>query len=115
MTDKNKGLVLVIDDEPHLRKVLSIMLTSAGYEAAEASSGEDGLKIAAERRCAAVLCDVRMPGLDGLEVLSRLKARQPDLPVIMITAFASVQTAVEAMKAGAVDYISKPFNEDQIL
>ena len=109
------GRVLIIDDEPHLRRVLSIMLTQAGYQAKEAGSGEDGLKAASEQIFDAVICDIRMPGIDGLNVLGRLKKEQPDLPVIMITAFASVETAVETMKAGAADYISKPFNEDQIL
>jgi len=109
------GRVLIIDDEPHLRRVLSIMLTQAGYQAKEAGSGEDGLKAASEQTFDAVICDIRMPGIDGLNVLGRLKKEQPDLPVIMITAFASVETAVETMKAGAADYISKPFNEDQIL
>ncbi len=107
--------VLIIDDEPHLRKVLRIMLTSAGYEAAEAASGEEGLNMAAAQVFDAVLCDIKMPGLDGLAVLSRLKEKQPEVPVIMITAFASVHTAVAAMKAGAADYVSKPFNEEQIL
>ncbi len=110
-----KGRILIVDDERHLRKVLAIMLTSAGYEAEEASSGEEGLKKIAERRFDAVISDIRMPGLDGLSLLARIKETEPDLPVIMITAFASVESAVEAMKAGASDYVSKPFNEEQIL
>lgn len=109
------GRVLIIDDELHLRKVLKIMLREAGYETREASSGEEGLVLASEEEFGAVLCDLRMPGLDGLEVLAELKTKDPSLPVIMITAFATVESAVEAMKAGAADYISKPFNEDQIL
>ena len=113
MSDKNR--ILIIDDERHLRNVLSIMLESAGYEAAQASSGEEGLEAVAGGDFDAVLCDVKMPGLDGLEVLARLQEDKPDLPVIMITAFASVESAVEAMKAGAANYVSKPFNEDQIL
>jgi len=110
-----KARLLIIDDEPHLRKVLSIMLSSAGYQVSQAASGQEGLEMSRAQAFDAVICDLRMPGLDGLEVLARLKVRDEDLPVIMITAFASIETAVEAMKAGAADYVSKPFNEDQIL
>jgi two-component system, NtrC family, response regulator AtoC len=112
---RDQNRILIIDDEPHLRKVLSIMLESAGYGVAEASSGEEGLEIVSREEFQAVLCDVKMPGLDGMEVLASLQESRPDLPVIMITAFASVESAVEAMKAGAANYVSKPFNEDQIL
>ena len=113
MKDKNR--ILIIDDEHHLRNVLSIMLESAGYGVCQASSGEEGLEAAFQEDFDAVLCDVKMPGLDGLAVLARLQEKKPDLPVIMITAFASVESAVAAMKAGAANYVSKPFNEDQIL
>ena len=109
------GRILIIDDEPHLLTILSIMLESAGYEAQRASSGEEGLAAALAGEFDAVLCDVRMPGLDGMGVLARLREERPQLPVIMITAFASVESAVAAMKAGAINYVSKPFNEDQIL
>ena len=107
--------ILIIDDERHLRNILKILLTGAGYGVAEAADGEEGLRLADENAFDAVLCDINMPGMDGLTALRRLKAGQPELPVIMITAFASVDTAVEAMKLGASDYVSKPFNEDQIL
>lgn len=107
--------ILIIDDERHLRNILKILLTGAGYGAVEAADGEEGLRLADETDFDAVLCDINMPGIDGLTVLRRIKAGQPELPVIMITAFASVDTAVEAMKLGASDYVSKPFNEDQIL
>ena len=107
--------ILIIDDERHLRNILKILLTGAGYSAVEAADGEEGLRLADETDFDAVLCDINMPGIDGLTVLRRIKARQPELPVIMITAFASVDTAVEAMKLGASDYVSKPFNEDHIL
>ncbi len=109
---------LIIDDEAHLRKVLSIMLGQAGWQVAQAAGGEEGLRLAlapAEGALDVVLCDMRMPGLDGLAVLERLKAASPELPVVIMTAFASVDTAVAAMKAGAADYVSKPFNEEQIL
>ncbi len=112
---RGKERILIIDDELHLRNVLSIMLESAGYEVREASSGEEGLEAVSGEEFDAVLCDVRMPGLDGMGVLAELRKNRPALPVIMITAFASVESAVEAMKAGASNYISKPFNEDQIL
>ena len=107
--------ILVVDDEEHIRKILSIMLSKKGYEVTTASSGTEALDLVAHRRFDAVITDLRMSGMDGLELLIQLKAGDPDLIVIVVTAFSSVDTAIQAMKRGAYDYVSKPFKEDEIL
>jgi len=108
--------ILVIDDDANLREVVTFILREAGHELLEAVDGEEGL-----RRCDAeqpdlVLTDIRMPGLDGLELLRHLKqpGRDPSPPVIVLTAFGDVGQAVEAMKAGAFSYLLKPFKRDEL-
>jgi DNA-binding NtrC family response regulator len=103
-----------VDDEEHIRRIMSIMLTKRGYRCTTAAGGEEALRIAGREGVDAVLTDLMMPGLDGLGLLRRLKECDPDVVVVVVTAFATMETAIEAMKAGAYDYISKPFNEDEI-
>ena len=110
-----KARILVIDDEEHVRRVLELMLTRQGYAVTTAANGTDGLERYAADIFELVILDLRMPDLDGLTVLSRLRAAEPDQTVVMITAYASVETALNAMKQGAFDYIGKPFQEDEIL
>jgi DNA-binding NtrC family response regulator len=93
---------------------MSIMLGKRGYRCTTAAGGEEALKIAGREGADAVLTDLMMPGMDGLELLKRLKASDPDVAVVVVTAFATMETAIEAMKAGAYDYISKPFIEDEM-
>ncbi|MEW5725731.1 MAG: sigma-54 dependent transcriptional regulator [Thermodesulfobacteriota bacterium] len=107
--------ILIVDDEEHIRKILSIMLSKRGYETRTAANGDEALGLATKQAFDAVITDIRMPGLDGLELLAALKEYDPDLLVLVVTAFSSVETAIEAMKRGAYDYISKPFKEDEIL
>lgn len=107
--------VLIVDDEEHIRKILTVMLSKKGCLTQAAASGQEALDMAGRTGFDAVITDIRMPGMDGLELLARLKAQDPDLIVIVITAFSSVETAILAMKQGAYDYISKPFKEDEIL
>jgi two-component system response regulator AtoC len=107
--------ILVVDDEKHIRKILSIMLSKKGYDVHTAESGDEALQITATTSFDAVITDIRMPGMDGLDLLARLKAQDPDAIVIVVTAFSSVETAITAMKNGAYDYISKPFKEDEIV
>jgi DNA-binding NtrC family response regulator len=109
-----KGRVLVIDDEEVMRDVLDALLTREGYEVGMASDGFAGLELARSQQFDAAIVDVMMPGMDGLAVLSELKAIDEDLPVVMVTAFASVETALTAMKKGAFDYITKPFKNDEV-
>jgi DNA-binding NtrC family response regulator len=108
------GTVLVIDDEEVMREVLEALLSREGYDVRLASDGHAGLELARTMAFDAAVVDVMMPGIDGLTVLSELKAIDEDLPVVMVTAFASVETALTAMKKGAFDYVTKPFKNDEV-
>ncbi len=107
--------ILIVDDEEHIRKIMSIMLGKHGYQCRTAASGEEALALIGRESFDAVLTDLKMPGIDGLELLARLKADYPELVVVMVTAFASMDTAIQAMKAGAYDYVAKPFKEDEVV
>ena len=106
--------VLVVDDERSMRDFLKILLEKEGHKVATADNGEKALEILGSQAVEVVVSDIRMPGITGIELLESIKEEFPDLPVIMITAFASPDDAVLAMKNGAFDYISKPFNVDEI-
>lgn len=107
--------ILVVDDEPNYLIVLSELLKEEGFEVITAQKGEDGLKIVQDTDLDLVITDMRMPGMDGLELLRAVKSYNKDLPVIMITAFGEVEKAVVAMKAGAYNYLAKPFNNEELL
>ena len=107
--------ILVVDDEPNYLIVLSELLKEEGFEVITAQKGEDGLKIVQDTDLDLVITDMRMPGMDGLELLKAVKSYNKDLPVIMITAFGEVEKAVVAMKAGAYNYLAKPFNNEELL
>ncbi|MCX6549498.1 MAG: sigma-54 dependent transcriptional regulator [Acidobacteria bacterium] len=109
------GSILVIDDEEIMREILEALLTPEGYEVRLAASGAAGLDLARSMSFDAAIVDVMMPGMDGLSVLDELKKLDDDLAVIMVTAYASVDTAVDAMKRGALDYITKPFKNDEVM
>ncbi len=106
--------ILVVDDEKSMRDFLSIMLNKEGYEASTAGNGEDALRAVQAEIFDLVITDVKMPRMDGLEVLKMVKDVSPETVVLMITAFATTETAVEAMKLGAYDYITKPFKVEEI-
>jgi two-component system response regulator PilR (NtrC family) len=106
--------ILVVDDELSMREFLKILLEKEGYQAVTASDGEKALKAIAMQEFDLVISDIRMPGMGGLELLDAAKKVTPDLPFIMITAFASPEDAVQAMKHGAYDYITKPFKLSEI-
>jgi two-component system response regulator PilR (NtrC family) len=110
-----KGSLLVIDDEEIMREILEALLTHEGYDVRLAASGAEGLAHARSASFDAAIVDVMMPEMDGLTALDELKKLDDDLAVIMITAFASVETAIAAMKRGAFDYITKPFKNDEVL
>ena len=107
--------ILVVDDEKAIRKTLSEILSFEGYKLDEASDGEEGLKRFRERTYDAVLCDVKMPKLDGLEFLQKAGEINPDVPIIMISGHGTIETAVEAVKQGAYDFISKPPDLNRLL
>jgi len=107
--------VLVVDDEESVRNLLQRILTEAGYNVVTAANGQEALDKVTELNIQAVLLDIKMPGMSGIEVLRQLASGRPDICVIMATAVADVQTAVEAMKLGAYDYITKPFNRDDVV
>jgi two-component system NtrC family response regulator len=107
--------ILVVDDEPNYLIVLSELLRDEGYEVFTADSGISGLRIARETDLDMVISDMKMPGMDGIELLAKLKEFNQHLPVILITAYAEVEKAVEAMHLGAFTYLAKPFSNDQLL
>lgn len=107
--------VLVIDDEAHIREMMRLTLEASGYEVGEAQSGEEGLgRFGDGHLYDVVLLDQKMPGIDGLETLKRLLARAPDARVVMVTAFASVELAVDAMRLGATNFLRKPMTPDAL-
>ncbi len=105
--------ILVADDEPNLRRVLSAILSREGYEVRQAADGAEALE-RLDSSVDVVITDLKMPRIDGMKVLQTVSAEYPKIPVIMITAFGSVDNAVAAVKAGAFDYIEKPFEQEQI-
>jgi two-component system response regulator PilR (NtrC family) len=113
--DEKTRTVHVIDDEPIIHEVLSQLLSSEGYEVELSSSGEEALEKHSARFYDITLLDLLMPGLDGIQVLQGIKKVDPQAVVIIITAYASVESAISAMKMGAYDYIQKPFKHDELL
>ena len=111
----NAETILVVDDEPIMQEILADFLEDEGYEVDVAGSGEDGVELAHQSPYDCAIVDLMMPGIDGIETTQALKKIDPTLPVVMITAFASVESAVEAMKKGAHEYITKPFRNDEVL
>jgi len=109
-----KPKILIIDDDTSLRRVLEYNLQEAGYAVATAPSGEEGLRLFDQIAPDLVISDMKMPGMDGMQVLKAIKERSPETLMIMVTAFGTVDIAVEAMKSGAYDYITKPFNRDEL-
>jgi len=107
--------ILVVDDEEGVRNLLQRLLTEAGYNVVTATSGQEALDKVSQMQVGVVFLDVKMPGMSGIEVLQKLTANWPDICVIMATAVGGAETAIEAMKLGAYDYIIKPFNRDDLL
>src|ERR671918_288035 len=112
---RRNASILVIDDEEIMREILEALLTREGYHVRLAANAEEGLNFARSMPFDAVIIDVMMPGMDGISALDELKKIDEELPVLMITAFASVENAIAAMKRGAFDYITKPFKNDEVL
>jgi len=107
--------VLVVDDDPGMREGMAMSLKRAGFVTEQARSGEDALRLTRPGAFDAVVTDLRMTGMDGLQLTARLKALDTSLPVLLVTAFSSLDTAREAMRLGAFDYLSKPFSPDELV
>ena len=107
--------ILIVDDEPNYQIVLSEILKDEGYEVFTANSGLAGLPIVYSTDLDLVLSDMKMPGMDGIAFLEKIKEYNKELPVILITAYAEVEKAVEAMRLGAFTYLAKPFSNQQLL
>lgn len=107
--------ILIVDDEPNMRWVLSRALQKAGYETHMAEDGDQGLQLFARHPIDLVMLDLKMRGMDGLAVLRELRRRSADIPILLLTAYATVPTAVEALQIGATDYLRKPFDIESIL
>jgi CheY-like chemotaxis protein len=108
------GPILIVDDEKNIRLALSMSLEKLEIPLEMAASGEEALEKLAQGEYELMLLDLRLPGLDGMEVLRRVSQQLPDLKVIIITAYGSIDLAVEAMKLGAVDFLQKPFDAGQV-
>lgn len=111
---KSRATVLIIDDEPVLRNILSNTINRAGFKAVTAMDGMDGLEKLRGARIDIVISDIKMPRMDGLEFLSRSKVEFPEIPVILITAYANEFTGRDAFASGADDFIVKPFKNHDI-
>ena len=110
-----EATILVVDDEPELSRALSKLLSRNGYHVLTAGNGEEGLVLLRKEEIHLVLSDLQMPGIDGLDLLAGVRERRPDTPVILMTAFGTIQSAVTAMRGGALDFVTKPFEADELL
>ena len=107
--------VLVVDDEDSIRSLLERILSRAGHIVLSSANGQEALNQLPQQNVDIILLDIKMPGISGMEVLQQLSARWPEICVIMLTAMTDLEIAVEAMKQGAYDYITKPFNHDDLI
>ncbi len=112
---KPRGTVLVVEDDEEMRRLLEDELREAGYEVLTAGSGSEGLERLGRAEVDVVVTDMMMPGMKGSELLAEVRARDPEVPVVIITAFGSIDSAVDAMRAGAYRYVAKPFRIEQLL
>ena len=109
------GAILVVDDDAEMRELVHDVLKGRGHQVTMAGSGQEALKQLTEQDHAVVLTDLRMKGMSGTELLVEIRRQYPDIGVILMTAFGSVDTAVEAMKRGASDYLTKPVNNEELV
>src|SRR5215467_6993734 len=113
-TVRTKGRILIVDDELVVRDSLDNWFVSEGYFARPASGGREALEALQQAEFDIALIDIKMPGMDGMELQARLREADPDLTVVIMTGYASVDTAVQALKRGAYDYITKPVDPDEL-
>ena len=106
--------ILIVDDEPLVRRSLSEMLTLSGYTVSAASNGKEALDILKNYTADIIISDIKMPEIDGIKLLKQIKSNYPDTQIIIVTGYGSIDSAVEAMKEGAYDYITKPIVDNEI-
>ncbi len=111
----NRTKILVVDDDDSLRRVMQLQIEEAGYNVIAVSTALAAIEILQEQTPALIITDLKMPGVSGMDLLKRIRAEHPETAVVMITAFGTVQTAVEAMRSGAYDYITKPIDYDELV
>src|SRR5947199_4630302 len=107
--------ILVVDDKDMMRDSLSLALARAGHKAVTTADPSEAVALVRQHRPVCVITDLKMPKMDGIELLQKIRAEQPDVPVVLMTAFATIGTAVQAIRMGAFDYVQKPFESDEIL
>ena len=112
---ESENRILIVDDEESMRRFLSILLEKEGYQVSLASSGEEALQQLKERSFGLLITDLKMPGMNGVELLEHVTTSDPTLPVVILTAFASDASAVEAMEKGAYQYLEKKAKNDEIV
>ena len=115
MTEELKAKVLLVDDEVDFLKTLAERLEARGLKVNTATSGEDAVATAEKEGYDLIVLDLSMPGIDGLETLKRIKTKQPDAEIIMLTGQGSIRTSIEAMKLGAEDFLQKPVNISELM
>ncbi|MEN8257895.1 MAG: sigma-54 dependent transcriptional regulator [Thermodesulfobacteriota bacterium] len=115
MTEKVKKKILILDDEPNMRHMLAVLVEKEGYHVTTGADGREGLDLLQHHQFEFVLCDVKMPNMSGMEFLQASSDSRGEATVIMMSAFGAIDTAIEAMKLGAYDFISKPFKTDEVL
>src|SRR5713226_8017999 len=106
--------ILIVDDQERMAQTIALALSHSGYECEVCIDGESALKVIDERGTDAVVTDWKMPQMDGLTLLREMRKRRPDIPLILVTAYGTVSSAVAAMREGAFDYITKPFDNDEL-
>jgi two-component system NtrC family response regulator len=114
MLEMPQGRILIVDDKANIREVLSAILMEEGYEVAASSNGNQALEEIAKVLPDIIITDIRMPGMDGIDFLKAIKEMDMDIPVVLITAYGSIESAVEAIKIGAYDYLTKPINHEKL-
>jgi nitrogen regulation protein NR(I) len=115
ISDNQNSTILIIDDDSEIRYSLDRVLSQAGYQIIEAASGEEGIEIVRKQSPSIIFLDIRMGGMTGIEALQHLRSIDRQVPIILMTAFGTTQTAIEAMKFGAFDYVMKPFDPEKVI
>ncbi|MFO8010863.1 MAG: response regulator [Dehalococcoidia bacterium] len=115
MSDKSKGSIIVVDDDESIRRAMYTILRNEGYEVMAALNGRDALEVTSRRKFDLMFLDIMMPGFNGQDVLTLMRASRPEMPIVMITAFNDPKLKDQAMRLGAHDFVTKPFDMKDIV